>query len=235
MKNSITCKNCNHENPYYQLTCKNCDSYLRERVVNIDLWNTLGKLIESPVKAFEKIIQAEHKNFIFILPVLIAIKLLIDSMLIASNLLKNENIFSRYLINYLIVLGGFIILVLIYSLLLKYFNKLFTLQTRIRDNFAIIIYTFVPIIFALVFVFPIELTLFGRFLFSFNPSPFMIKEFPAYVLLGFEVLLILWSFFLTITAMYSQSKNILYSIITSVIFNVVIYYFIYYSSTKLYF
>ena len=56
MKNKITCSNCSTENPPYAYTCDNCNSYLRERVFNIDLWNVIGLMIEAPKKAFELII-----------------------------------------------------------------------------------------------------------------------------------------------------------------------------------
>ncbi len=60
MKNTITCKNCKDENPFYGLICKSCGSYLRERIFNIDLFKIMGLLIESPQKGFEIIIHSEH-------------------------------------------------------------------------------------------------------------------------------------------------------------------------------
>ncbi|NOX19606.1 MAG: hypothetical protein GXO87_15160, partial [Chlorobi bacterium] len=63
MKNNVICKNCGAENPFYLLTCKSCNAYIRDKVSNINLWEIIWKLIETPVEAFRQIIYAEHKNF----------------------------------------------------------------------------------------------------------------------------------------------------------------------------
>ena len=54
-----------------------------------------------------------------------------------------------------------------------------------------------PYSFAAIILFPVELIIFGKYLFSVNPSPFIIKSFLAWVLVSLEFLLILWSVFLT--------------------------------------
>jgi hypothetical protein len=88
-------------------------------------------------------------------------------------------------------------------------------STRFKDNLAVIIYSQMPIIFALIILFPLEIVIFGEYLFSTNPSPFQIKSTIAYVFFSVEILLFLWSFFLTFAAFYVSSKNIVLSTSTT--------------------
>jgi len=232
MKNTVTCKNCNTENPYYNLICTNCKSFLQKRIHNIDLWYTLGKLIESPVEGFRSIVRAEHKNFILFISILVSIKLLLDIMFISVFVEGEGNAYHNFFLHLLIVTGLFIAFILLYSILFFILNKIFGLSTGIRDNYSILTFSFFPHIFGLVLLFPIELIVFGNYLFSIDPSPFMINETLAYTLLSFEILIILWSIFLSITAMYAQSKNIFYSIVTLLFFNCTLYFAIYILAAK---
>lgn len=234
MKNIIVCKNCGTENPYYGLTCVDCKSYIRDRIYNVDLWKVLGLLIEDPRKGFQLIIQSEHKNFISFILIFAAIKFSIDSIYLTMFSIKPEPELANFIKNYLIVLSGVSLLPLLFGIILKYTNGLFQAETRIRDNFSTLVYSFVPQVFALILLFIVEATVFGGNIFSKNPSPFILKEFLAYTLLVFEILVVLWGMFLSITAIYTQVKNIIYSITAGLIFNFSIYYFLYLISLNLY-
>jgi hypothetical protein len=234
MNNNIVCKNCNEENPYYALICKKCKSYLREKIYNIDLWQILGLIIESPVKAFGIIIRSEHKNFIFFGIILASAKLFIDSMYMSLITVNPEPQLGSIISHYLVILGSILSVVFLSGIIVTLLNKLLDLKTRIRDNFAIFAYSLLPHIFGFIILFTVEATVFGGNLFSKNPSVFSLKEFLAYTLLGFEILIILWSLFLSIVGMYVQSKNIKYSIIVGVVFNLSLYYCLYLNSKILY-
>lgn len=219
MKNVITCKNCNTENPYFSFICSNCRSYLRERVVNIDLWNTLGRLIESPAAAFSSIIHAEHKNFISLLYFLFSLKFFINILIIADPVFKTVKVLEYtswvFLISIIIPLA----LISFYSWLLSVSLKVFKVKTRFKDNFSILIYSLIPASLALIFFFPVELVLFGSAIFISNPSPFLLKPNPAYVMLSLECLMILWSIVLSYFALHSATRSKVFSIISSLIFH----------------
>ena len=74
MKKVLLCHNCSTENPFYSLNCNKCNAFLRSKIVNIDLWDTFWKLLESPIRTDELIIQSEHKNFVITILVLAGIK-----------------------------------------------------------------------------------------------------------------------------------------------------------------
>jgi len=223
MKNVVICKNCKSENPFYELICRKCKSYLRERVYNIDLWHTISLLIESPSKAFKLIINSEHKNFLVVLLLLISGKVLLNGIFLKIFLLKGEAEFPNYFLDYLLTLSFTVVILLLSSVLLKTISEKNGIQTRFPDNFSLFTYSFVPYTFSLIVLFPVELVLFGGYLFSYNPSPFQIKETLSYVLFAFEGLIIIWSIFLTISAIKVISNNFLYSFIFGILIHVLFY------------
>jgi Yip1 domain len=227
MKNSIICSNCKTENPSYKVICDNCKSYIRDRVYNIDLGNVVASLIESPTKGFRRIIFSEHKNFLTFIIILSVLKFEIDSVFIS--LVFNQHIitFKNFTVGYFLLAIIFSLILFLFSYLVTVLNKKLGYETRIKDNFSIYTYSFLPHIFALFILFPLELVMFGGYLFSSNPSPFDIKEFIAYTLAIMELLIIIWSFFLTIMANYTQTQNLIYSIIISIIFHSLLFFVLY--------
>lgn len=223
MKNIIICKSCNTENPYFGFTCTQCNSYLRERVVNIDLWSTMGKIVESPVKAFSGIIHAEHKNFIFFIYSLFAFKFFINALLISDPLFGSIKLLERTSLLLLASVAVPLLIILLFSWLIKKNTGIFKLRTRFKDNFSILIYSLLPNAVALVFFLPVELVLFGSALFISNPSPFILKPNPAWAMTVLELLMILWSAILTGLALYSYTRSRLYSFISASIFHILIW------------
>jgi len=218
MRNSVKCNSCGHENAMFRLNCTECNNYLRARVWNINLWHNIRLLIESPTKAFQDIIWSEHKNFVVFIVLISAIKFMVDSSFIKMAYGNTDFLLNKFSTNYILVFAEFVIFLFVFTFVYCYLNKLFHLETRIRDILAIISYSFIPSIFGLVFLFLVEIILFGSYLFSVNPPPIVIKPTLAYTLLGLEVLLIFWSVFLLSFGFYVLTKLKLYSIISSFIF-----------------
>jgi len=233
MKNVIICKSCNTENPFYEVICSNCHAYLRDRIFNIDLWKTIEQLIESPVVAFRRIIQSEHKNFISLIFIFAVFKLFISSIFISLALFKNEYALNLFITRLFYFAGGMLFLLLILSFLLLLVLKGSGIKSRLKDLFAVLTFSLMPYSFAAIILFPVELIIFGNYLFSVNPSPFIIKSFFAWVLVSLEVLIILWSIFLTIAGTFAQTKSIKFSLANSLIFNIIVYSSIYYYSVYL--
>lgn len=215
MKNVITCKNCNTENPEYLYICTNCGSFIRERVVNIDLWSMSWQIIESPGRAFREIMYAEHKNFVFLLAILTGIKLFINSAILAEPLFKNYFFFDYAVPAFFSAIAFLLIITALAGIGLKYAGQLVKAKTRFKDNFSVIIYSLIPHVFSLLILFPIEVVLFGGYLFSANPSPFLLKQNAAYVMTGLEVIFIFYSFILSFMACKTAVKSISVSLLFS--------------------
>ena len=230
MNNSRTCSNCSAENPPYAYICNNCNSFIRERVFNIDLWNVIGLLIESPKKAFELIVFSEHKNYISFLLIFIASKMLVNTRFISLISLGSFNPTTSLYLSYLIILGILVVYLILFSICFTFINKIIQITTRFRDNFAVLTYSLLPNVFGIIFLFIIELVVFGEYLFSINPTPFVIKGITAYLFAGAEILLIGWSILLSYRAFKVQTDSLLYSIIYSFVFYFCLAIILFYSS-----
>ena len=223
INNSITCKNCQTENASFELICRNCKSYLRERIVNIDLWNMIALIIENPSKGFKKIINSEHKNFIFFLLFLFTLKSLFNVIFISVIAMENSDPYNNFFLNYLILTAVISVTIYFFSFFIKLIGKKIAFITRLKDIFAISIYSYLPYALALVLLFPLELILFGGDVFSNNPSPFQLKPATAYILIALEAAVICWSVFLCISAFYAQSKNIYYGLVSGITLNFILF------------
>jgi len=216
LKNTAKCSNCGAENPIYRLTCFECGSYLRERVVNIDFWKTLGTLLYEPTTALKKNIFAEHKNFVSVLLLIASIKVILISAFVSNYF--NTPLFSYTHIFFAssILLLISILLIFVLASFITLLNNVFGLLTRFKDNLSLLTYSFIPIIISLIILTPIEYAIFGKYWFVHNPSPFFIDYFTGYILTGIEVLMFLWTILLFAAGIYVQSKNKFYSIIVSI-------------------
>lgn len=235
MKNVLVCNNCKKENPFYSMICSNCNSFLRSKIPNIDLWETTGKLIEIPTQAFGKIIQAENKNFVVTLMIIVCVKLSLAAMIIYNAFYSVNGVPITFLNSFL--LGGVpsIILLSFFSLMITFSNKFFGIENRFKDNFSIYIFSFIPMIGGLFVLIPIQFALFGEYWFTFNPSPLLMKPAPFLILLIIEGLLFIWSSILFIVATYSQTRNKIYSTCAGVILALLIVGVIYFRNLVSYF
>ena len=207
------CKKCNHINPAYKNICTECKSYLRERVVNIDLWNTIQLIIEDPAQAFKQIIFAEHKNFIFFIIFFIAIKNLLITRFLSVPALGANGVTTSFIFSLVLIILITIFLGASFTLLqIIIYNKK-DIKLRFQDLYAVNVYSFIPYLFGLVFIFPVELIVLGGDIFSNNPYSFEIKPLITYILIGCEFVTIIWSFFLILKSILTISRNRIYSII----------------------
>ncbi|WP_337865567.1 Yip1 family protein [Ignavibacterium sp.] len=217
-KNEIVCKNCGTKNFDFEYICKNCKAFLRNRIVNIDLGETLLRLIDSPSETFLKIKFSEHKNYIFFLLFFISIRFLILSRFFSVPFVFEPiklNLPLLVIISFLITLIFFVII----SLSIQKILLLLKVKARFRDILAVMTYSFLPNLFALFILFPIEMVFYGEYLFSNNPYPFQIKESIFYFLLSLETLCVFWSVFL----FYVGIKEFTYSRIFSLIFSIIVW------------
>lgn len=230
MKNSIICKNCSVENPLYNQICSNCKYYIRDKLPNIDIWETISLIIESPSKSFQRIIFSEHKNFIVFLTLFFAIRILIVTRFIS--LIESE--FTSYttaiILSYLILLIGLTAVIVIFFTLVRFTLKRINYITRLKDLYSIFIYSSMPNIFAVVILFPIQVIVFGDYLFSNNPNPFQVKPIFAYALAGFEIGVIIWAFVLNYISFKVLTCSKKAGLVITLLLNIILIGLIYFAS-----
>lgn len=228
MKNSVSCPNCSAENPFYNFICSSCKTYLRDRVYNLDLWNLLISIIENPVQAFKTIVFSEHKNFILFIILFLNIKYLINVRFVSMLSMGEFQSTIELPLSYLIILGGTTLFLIIFSLLYVLIGKLNFINLRFRDTLALLIYSQIPLLFGLIILFPLELVLLGDYLFSINPSPFVIKGIIVYIFVTLEIAILIWTIFLNYKAFLAQTNHFIFSltaVFTFIILSSILIYF----------
>ncbi|MBA4310357.1 MAG: hypothetical protein C0425_08475 [Chlorobiaceae bacterium] len=197
----LVCKNCNHNNWLYELYCSKCSAILRNRIANIDFWNSLALLITEPKQLFIQIIQSDHKNFIYFIFFLISFKLLINGhFLLAIFYTPTAIIFLQYFFSSVISL----VIIIASAFVVKKISQSKNYQTRFKDNLSLIFFSLIPFLFGGVILFPLEVALFGEYLFSQSPSPFQIKNSLAILFSALEIGIIIWSIGLLTIALNIQ-------------------------------
>lgn len=194
----IKCSICLAENDDYAVTCTNCRAFIQNRLPNLNLFETVWGILDSPRATFHKITLAEHKNYSMLLFVLFGISLSFTGFWY----LKVGNRFETLLdlMFWAFVLGvacGAVAALLVPSAY-HIFARALGGKKSFRTSFAILAYAVTPIVLSLFFVLPIELLTFGMYLFTSNPHPYTIKPLSYLVLVGFDVLVSLWAIVLTI-------------------------------------
>jgi len=188
MNTNLICSNCSQPNPTYSLNCNKCNSFLRARIPNIDLWETVWELLVNPTQTFIKIIQAEKKNFIVFLLTIWMFKATINYYII-NNYLETD-----ISIPFAIIKGGLFsaLVIIILTFLLNASAKIINRPTRFKDTFAILIFSLTPILLAFSFLTPFHIALYGLYWYTVNPPPYIIKPIVSYFLYAIEGLFYLW-------------------------------------------
>ncbi len=222
MKNILVCENCKTENPNYSLICTNCNSFLRARVPNIDLWATIARLIDNPITSIRTIIYADHKNFVLLLLILAAFKNTLNTIMFinATVTYHTNQLDAAVKIGFGMLL--FISVFFAGAFIITKINKMLGVDNRLKDNIAIFTYSLIPMIILLLVLTPIYFAMYGLYWFKFNPSPFLIKPFASYIFLVIESLFTIWSCTLFVISIYVQTKKVFYSIIIGILFFITI-------------
>lgn len=192
----VKCSVCLSENEWFATRCGRCGSFLQNKVDTLNLFETLWKLIESPVEAFRKIVLAEHKNYVLVLSGFFGVALVFANLWFHEFGDRFESLLS--ILSFGVLTGPFVgmgflcILTGALSIQLRGFRS----PMRFKNTFAVSSYACAPIVFSFVLVFPIEIMTFGTELFS-SRSFLSSSGATSYVLfLLLDGLAVLWSLFL---------------------------------------
>jgi hypothetical protein len=190
------CSICKTTNDKYAIICKECGGYLQDRVPNLDLFSTLWKIMENPSGAFKLIVLAEHKNYAWFLYTLFGINIAFMELSLFQLGSKFENVLTLILWALIMGIPVGICLCPIISFLHWIMSKIAGGKGSFRISLGITSYSLIPMIISLILILPIKLLTFGIYLFTFNPHPLALKPAIYIILIGFDILLTIWSFML---------------------------------------
>jgi hypothetical protein len=194
----ITCGVCKTENDEFAIVCRNCKSYIQNRIPNLDFFETVWQIIESPRRAFHHITLAEHKNYSILLFALFGVGLSFTAFWYFELGSRFESILS--LLGEAISIGvalGFLCAFL-FTFLFDVIARMLGGKGSVRNSLGILAYATTPISLSLVLVLPVELLTFGMYLFTSNPNPYTIKPGIYVTLISFDSAMALWAFGLSI-------------------------------------
>ena len=224
IKNSIKCNSCNKEIPNYLDTCPYCGAFIRSRRNNLNIWITIFNLFAEPVVTMKDIIFVKRKSGMFILFLFTILGLSLLNFIYLNFQAQINLGVHAFLTSFWLTFKEMIFLMFSYSILSKFLLGLIGFKARIKDLWAVSVYSFVPFILSLFLLLPIEIGLFGEFWFTFHPYPWIIKSFPAYFLLFVHGLMLTWSLILFYIGLKSIYMNFLIALTSWLLFIVLSFY-----------
>ncbi len=201
----IECPVCKTNNSNLAVTCVQCHSFLQTRVQTLNFFETLWLMTESPKVAMKRIILSEQKNYIHLLTGVFGIGLFCSWLWVVRGGWMFENL--QWAILALIIVGPIAGIFIMYlsTFIILILSKLLKGRGTYRNVKVILAYSLFPLSLASVFLVPLELGLFGMYLFTSNPPIELIKPLGAYLLMGLNAMAIVWSFIL-----FMKGSRILY-------------------------
>jgi hypothetical protein len=165
------------------LRCSSCGGLLQQRAKTLDLFATLFNVWRYPDFTFRKIILAEHRNYAFLIALFEAVGM---SFLFLFTV-KAGDIFSIELIRLLSTGLGFAVaaylpFLYLFCLLSYFLSRASQTGASLRGFMAGMIYAMHPIAVSAIVILPLEVAVFGPYVFSNNPSPLTINPAPFYLL-----------------------------------------------------
>lgn len=190
----IGCPVCGGENHHLSVTCSSCGGFIQTRVDNLDLFSTIWLLIEHPGKAFHRIALARYKNYSTILAAISGVGIVFTYFwyLEAADHTRS----MLYLVAAGLLLGppAGVLLNLTITAGLRVALSLFRVSVRFRNLYAVLAYAMVPIVLSVFFLLPLEIYSLGRYFFSMNPPPWMVKPGSYYTFLVLDAVVGVWFF-----------------------------------------
>ncbi len=197
----IVCPICGNGNHHLADTCVSCGSFLQTRVENLDLFSTLGRLIESPRKTFHVIGVARHKNYATMLAMAAGWPLLFTVFWAASA--------GEYAPSFLhllvagIATGPFfgLLCTLLLAVALFLVGRCFRVRVGFRNSVAMAAYAATPMLFVLLFLLPVVFLSFGLYFFTKAPSPQVLRPFSFYAITALGGASYAWYFLLAVLSL----------------------------------
>ena len=178
---TIKCPVCGKENTYLLLRCASCKSYIQPNLKALDLFATLFSLWRNPELTLKRIVIADHRNYTLLLALLEALGL----SFFFFYFIKAADVFSLSLSRVLmesfdLSLVVFLPTVYLFSALNYVVSRIRGTGARFRGIVSGTVYALHPLALGAVILFPVEVAIFGVYIFSNNPPPQVINPAAFY-------------------------------------------------------
>jgi len=184
---------CGTENDDLAVVCTSCKGYIQAKVDTLDLFHTMWGLMESPSTTFRRIALAGTKNYAILLTVAFGVAMAYGLLWHGNYGVREPQLTTILGMGLLAgpVLG--VIAFVVLSRLIRLLSPLGGRKISARNGFALLAYSGVPVVMTLVVLFPIEIAVFGVYLFDVNPPPLVLNPLAYIVLVGLDGIAAVWS------------------------------------------
>lgn len=197
----ITCPVCQKANHHLAPICEFCGCFLQQKIDNLNLFEMMWRMVESPRRAFQTIARARHKNYMIVLSSLagVGFAFTLFWFLNVGDILTDLISLVAYGVSFGLFLGP--IFILFFSIFVKLVTLFNRTKVRFRNIYSVSSYALMPVVATVFSLLPIELLTFGVYMFSRNPSPYTLKPFSYVIILGLDGLCALWTVILFVMGM----------------------------------
>lgn len=188
---------CETDNLDLAVRCSSCGSILQDSVKALDLFTTIFNIWRYPDATLRKIILASHRNYSLVLAALEGIGL----SFLALYIIKAADIYSVQF-GRLLIIGSILGLVVFLPAVYAFGGVSFVALRGWRSGASLkgflssIIYALHPLAIGTVLLVPMQVAVFGSFLFSNNPSPQVINPVSFYFLAFLDIVFVIAVFYL---------------------------------------
>jgi hypothetical protein len=184
---------CGTENDDLAVVCTSCKGYIQAKVDTLDLFQTIWRLMDSPSATFRRIALSGTKNYVVPLTIAFGVALAYALLWHGNYGVREPQLATILGIGLLAgpVLGT--ILFLLLSRFLSLVTPMGGRKVSPRNAFALLAYGVVPVVLSLIIIFPIEIAVFGVYLFDTNPPPIVLNPMAFIVLVGLDGIAAVWS------------------------------------------
>ncbi len=194
---SIKCQVCNSDNLGLAVRCSSCGSILQDSVKALDLFTTVFDIWRYPDATLKKIILATHRNYSFLLAALEGIGLSFLTLYIVKAADIYSIQFGRLLLTGTVLgIAVFLPAVYLFGVVNFVVLRVWRSGASMKGFLSSVIYSLHPIALGAVLLVPMQVAIFGSFLFSNNPPPQVINPVSFYFLAFLDVVFVISVFYL---------------------------------------
>jgi hypothetical protein len=189
----ISCPVCHKENHHLAVICTGCGCFLQQRIENLDLFATIGHIVDAPGKTFHTIAIARHKNFVYILSALCGWAIVFTFFWYTKAGEQSPSLLTFLIAGFSVSPVVGLISFLYAGFLLWIAARMVRSKISFRNAVATLVYGASPFLLVVFICLPMAILTFGLYFFTKNPSPYEIKPVSLIIIVSLAGLSYLWS------------------------------------------
>lgn len=182
----ITCSVCGSPNEDLAVVCVSCRSYVQGKVDTLDLFRTLWGLAEAPRATMRRVLLARRKNYALVLASLFGVASALALFWLQKAGPRFENVLTLTLAGFVAGPPFGMVFTAVLALVGRTAGGILGKPLGFRHAYAMTAYAAAPIVLTVVFVYPVEVAVFGIYFFGTNPPPMVINPVVYVGLIAFD-------------------------------------------------